>query len=72
MITTEPGACTYSWKVDSRGVLYDRRMAELTFADLEALPRDADALFERFKAPGGKGGTGRRMTRTGPSMRFRC
>ncbi|MEU9834302.1 CU044_5270 family protein [Streptosporangium sp. NPDC048047] len=42
--------CTYSWEVDPKGILYDRRMGELTFADLEALPRDADALLERFKA----------------------
>ncbi|MFG1748740.1 CU044_5270 family protein [Streptosporangium sandarakinum] len=48
--TPKPVGCTYSWQVDPKGILYDRRMAELTFADLEALPRDAGTLLERFKA----------------------
>ncbi|MEV8636077.1 CU044_5270 family protein [Streptosporangium sp. NPDC051023] len=41
--------CRYSWKVEPKGVLYDRRAADLTFADLEALPTDPAALLERLK-----------------------
>ncbi|MFF0575178.1 CU044_5270 family protein [Streptosporangium saharense] len=50
MLGSEPNRCEYSWKVEPKGVLYDRRAAELTFADLEALPTDPAALLERLRA----------------------
>ncbi|MER7208031.1 CU044_5270 family protein [Streptosporangium sp. NPDC000239] len=41
--------CGYSWNTGSGRILYDHRAAELTFAELQALPTDPAALLERLR-----------------------
>lgn len=49
-LRTEPSECVYTRAVEPRGVFGDRRLAELTLAELAALPADAGQLRERLRA----------------------
>lgn len=55
---SKPSDCLYTHAAEPGGVLGDRRLGELTLADLSALPGDAALLRERLRAywKAGEGG----------------
>ncbi|GAA2654492.1 CU044_5270 family protein [Nonomuraea recticatena] len=55
---SKPSDCLYTHAAEPGGVLGDRRLGELTLADLTALPGDAALLRERLRAYWKAGGGG--------------
>ncbi|MEV2272097.1 hypothetical protein [Nonomuraea africana] len=49
-LRSKPSGCLYTRAAEPGGVLGDRRLGELTLADLETLPADAVLLRERLRA----------------------
>ncbi|MFB4278376.1 CU044_5270 family protein [Nonomuraea sp. MTCD27] len=48
-VTSEPSKCVYTRAAEPGGVFADRRLGDLTLADLAALPADADGLREKLR-----------------------
>ncbi|GAA3690538.1 hypothetical protein GCM10022224_064970 [Nonomuraea antimicrobica] len=48
-MSDEPSQCVYTRAVEPAGVFGDRRLGDLTMADLAALPTDVDGLRERLR-----------------------
>ncbi|MET7331063.1 CU044_5270 family protein [Nonomuraea sp. NPDC005650] len=48
-VSSEPAKCVYTRAVEPGGVFGDRRLGDLTLADLAALPADVDGLREKLR-----------------------
>ncbi|MER6950934.1 CU044_5270 family protein [Nonomuraea sp. NPDC000554] len=48
-VSSEPTECVYTRAVEPGGVFGDRRLGDLTLADLAALPADVDGLREKLR-----------------------
>lgn len=48
-ITDDPQGCTYGWRVDPKGQLGNTSVANLTLADLDALPADQAGLRTKLR-----------------------
>ncbi|MGI5272504.1 hypothetical protein ACQEUU_25335 [Nonomuraea sp. CA-218870] len=48
-LSSKPSQCVYTRAAEPGGVLSDRRLGELTLADLSALPDDAEQLREKLR-----------------------
>lgn len=48
-VTSEPSACVYTRAAEPDGVFADRRLGDLTLADLAALPADVNGLREKLR-----------------------